>query len=365
MCTDEAEARISRMISKEQQQGAAVTAAAPSPPMHAAAPWPAGAEYPGPTTLFHCPLPSFASPGADADPPTSRPPAYPSSRASFPPQNPSSPESLNNDFLNSLQPSTSPRGAAMETNGGTIHFSREDDGRNHRTDFTDVDISSTLGFAAFGAESDHHHHRQQQHNSQEGYASMSAASTTNGNTIASLSSATLHDPTAAAGATITPPETTPPVTKSADDINPQRMASLLAAFSSSVFQSQAEIAGISSAVAEYIAWMRKVPTGIAPPNTSLVYVNVLEAVENRLREMREIAETRPRAAFRDMVAALQSLGPTGVSMCDALAHLEDDFERQSADVTNFFQTRYNACAALSEQTHSVARTTSSSNKERA
>ncbi len=243
----------------------------------------------------------------------------------------------------------------MKTNGN-MHFGREEDARNHRAAFTDVDISATLGFPAFGAESDHHHHQHGQ-----GYASMSTASTTNANTIASLSSATRHG-SAGTAATMTPPETTPPrATECADDITP-RMASLLADFSASVFQSQAEIAGISSAVAEYIAWMRKVPAGIAPPNTSLVYVNVLEAVEDRLRETREIAQTRPRAAFRDMVAALQALGPAGASMCDSLAHLEEDFERQSADVANFFQTRYNACAALSEQRQNEARAQSS--KER-
>ncbi len=235
---------------------------------------------------------------------------------SFQPHDPSSPGSLNNDFLDSLQQSASPR-AAMERNG-SMHLGREEDGRNHYTG-SDVDISAALAF-----------------------------STTNGSTGASSSSATLLD---AAGAATTT-KAGARGAETSDNISAP-MAALLAEFSSSVFHSQAEIAGMSLAVADYISWMRKVPTGIAPPNTSLVYVNVLEAVENRLREMREIAQTRPRAAFRDMVASLQAIGPVGASMCDSLAHLEKEFDKQSADVANFFQTWYNACAALSEQAQNV------------
>ncbi|KAG7287445.1 hypothetical protein NEMBOFW57_006956 [Staphylotrichum longicolle] len=230
-----------------------------------------------------------------------------------------------------------------------MHFSREHNGRNHRTGLTDVDISASLGFSVLGADSDHHRQHGQE------YAGASTTSTTaGGNTSGSFTPAALHD-SAARGATITPSVTTPlRGTETADDIS-QPIASLLAEFSSSVFQSQAEIAGISSAVADYIAWMRRVPKGNAPPNTSLVYVNVLEAVESRLREMREIAQTRPRAAFRDMVAALQTLGPAGASVCDSLGQLEEVFERQSAEVASFFQTRYNACAALTEQTQNIDR----------
>jgi hypothetical protein len=205
-------------------------------------------------------------------------------------------------------------------------------------------MSATLAFPSFTTEGQH------QQNGQ-GYTDVTAPPTangstaTNGSTAASSSSLTLHDAAAAETITARGAET-------GDNISAP-VAALLAEFSSSVFHSQAEIAGMSSAVADYIAWMRKVPTGIAPPNTSLVYVNVLEAVENRLREMREIAQTRPRAAFRDMVASLQAIGPVGTSVCESLAHLEKEFDKQSADVANFFQTRYNACAALSEQAQNV------------
>ncbi|KAJ4292837.1 hypothetical protein N0V88_005495 [Collariella sp. IMI 366227] len=202
-----------------------------------------------------------------------------------------------------------------------MHLAREEGRRNHGNGgSSDVDMSAPLAFADFGVES---------------------------TTITAI---------------------TPPI------------AHLLASFSSSVFQSQAEIAGMALAVADYLAWMRKVPTarGIAPPNTGLVYLTVLEAVEARLREMREIAQTRPRAAFRDLVAGLRreldgsqhndseatqaetvrvgvdmGMGMGGAStarvLCDDLAELEREFDRQSADVAEFFRTRYNACAALSEQ----------------
>lgn len=210
----------------------------------------------------------------------------------------------------------------MERNGGSMHLGRDEDGRNYHYTGSDVDISAALAY-----------------------------STTNGSTAASSSSVTLHDAAATAATTTT--TTTAQGSETSDNISAP-IAAVLADFSSSVFQSQAEIAGMSQAVADYISWMRKVPTGMAPPNTSLVYVSALEAVESRLREMREIAQTRPRAAFRDMVAALQAVvGPAGAPVCESLARLEKEFDRQSADVADFFRTRYNACAALSEQAQNV------------
>ena len=191
-------------------------------------------------------------------------------------------------------------------------------------------------FARFQAES------QSQHS--QGYIHVDVTALSSpGDSTANRSSSTTHDPATAAVAQ---------GAKTNDDIG-NAIAIQLAAFSSAVFHSQAEIAGMSLAVAEYIAWMRKVPAGNSPPNTSLVYVNVLEAVENRLREIREIAQTRPHAAFREMTGALQALGPAGSSVCNNLGDLEEEFQKRSVDVANFFQTRYNACALLSEQAQNV------------
>jgi hypothetical protein len=331
---------MSQMASKEQSSTAV---AAHSPPFHVA-PWSTSDDYSGPAAVFQCPLPPFTSSGTEADRFTSQA-GYPS--LSYQSHNLSSPGSLNNDFLDSLQPSGSPR-TTMDRNG-SMHLGRENTGSN-------VDIPASLAFASLATESHPYQHDQ-------GYTNMTVQLNTNdGNTAASSSSLTLHDAAAAAATTTTTAATTTAATtatttaargtETSDNISAP-IVTVLADFSSSVFHSQAEIAGMSSAVADYITWMRKVPTGSAPPSTILVYVSVLEAVESRLREMREIAQMRPRAAFRDMVASLQALGLVGTSVCDSLAHLEKEFDKQSADVAEFFQTRYNACAALSEQARNV------------
>jgi hypothetical protein len=305
-------------------------AVAPRSPPSYSATWPTGTEYSEPPA-FRRQLPSFSSSGTDSGPPAGPPtsqPGYPS--LSYKPHNPTSPGPLNNDFLDSLQPGTSPR-TSGERNG-SIHIGRDEEGVNHAN--SDVDFSTNMGFPSFQTGS-HNHNGQW-------YVDLTAVPASDGSIDAPSSSSTLHDPTVTAiqGA------------KASEDIS-EALATNLAEFSSAVFHSQAEIAGMSLAVAEYIAWMRKVPAGITPPNTSLVYVNVLEAVEGRLREIREIAQTKPHAAFREMVAALQGLGSAGSSVCNSLGDLEGEFQRRSADVASYFQTRYNACALLSEQAQNV------------
>ncbi|KAJ6024737.1 hypothetical protein N7540_005534 [Penicillium herquei] len=137
-----------------------------------------------------------------------------------------------------------------------------------------------------------------------------------------------------------------------DDIS-DGIAAQLADFSSAVFHTQAEIAGMSSAIAAYIAWMRKVPAGMTPPNTTLVFSNLLETIEERLREMGEMAQTKPRAAFREMTRGIQRLGPAGSPVYDSLNGLEQKLDKQSADLEKFFSMRYNACALMSDQASSL------------
>lgn len=63
-------------------------------------------------------------------------------------------------------------------------------------------------------------------------------------------------------------------------------------------------------------------------NTALAYVNVLETVEERLREMRELPRTRPHAAFRDLVTALEELG-----VASGLDELEEEFQKRSPTIS--------------------------------
>lgn len=341
MCTDETEARIQQLTGKERANTAVtITTTRPSPPNYAA-PWPTTADFADPTCC-QCSLPSFAPSNGDAEA-HANPATY--GNLSFQQHDTSCPGSLNNDFLDSLQTNGSPR-ATTERNG-SIFFGRDEDGRNHFTS-TDVDMTAPLNFATFETDG---HIQQQQHD--QGQMNGSAPPIVNGSSAGSSSSPTLRDGTSTSAEV--PAATAVVLANDATQQISSSMATVLAEFSSSVFHSQAEIAGMSSAVADYIAWMRKVPKGNAPPSTSLVYVHMLEAIENRLREMKDIAQTKPLAAFRDMLSSLKRIGPVGPSVYVSLGHLEKDFERQSDEVAHFFQTRYNACAALSEQAQNVPR----------
>lgn len=97
----------------------------------------------------------------------------------------------------------------------------------------------------------------------------------------------------------------------------------------------------------------KGPGGIDPSKTTLICSNSLETIEERLREMGEMAQTKPRAAFREMMRGIQMLGPAGAPVYSSLDGIEAKFEKQSADVAKFFSMRYNACASMSEQASSI------------
>ncbi|KAJ0103984.1 hypothetical protein J7T55_011001 [Diaporthe amygdali] len=113
----------------------------------------------------------------------------------------------------------------------------------------------------------------------------------------------------------------------------------LSAFSTAIFTTQAEVAGVSLAVAEYLAWMRKEPQ--PPANLT----RMLQTLEARAREVHEMARTRHWTAWRAMAAALEpheSLGPS-------LRGLEEDLLRREAEVDNFFEVGYSAGQALTNQ----------------
>ena len=194
---------------------------------------------------------------------------------------------------------------------------------NH--DNQDVDLTAELGL---------HFPRESNDQSQD-FADINNASSSSATTSSNFS---IHD-TVQSG-------------KSSDDIG-AALFTHLSAFSSTVFRNQSEISGIAFAVAEYIAWMRKVPPGVVPPNANLVYLGVLETIENRLRELREIAQTRHHAAFREMMAAIEGLGLLGSGAALNLRELDKELQKGTADLLHFFQTRYNASALLSDQVQNM------------
>ncbi|KAJ5903537.1 hypothetical protein N7504_005920 [Penicillium tannophilum] len=249
--------------------------------------------------------------------------------------NPTLPDSLNDAFMRSLHGNDGEYRIADERNEPT-HFGREKEIGGHLG--PDLNSSGRFGFPPTFQTENHNHSSQDQ-----SYFD-----------IAELLTPHISGTTKASSTSFPAPLPVAPREKPCSDSTiSEGVAAHLAEFSSAVFKTQAEIAGIASAVAEYIAWMRKVPAGSTPPNTTLIYSNSLETIEGRLREMGEMAQTKPRAAFREMVRGIQMLGPAGAPVYSSLDGIEEKFEKQSADVAKFFSTRYNACALMSEQASSI------------
>ncbi|KAI0548056.1 hypothetical protein F4679DRAFT_331371 [Xylaria curta] len=144
--------------------------------------------------------------------------------------------------------------------------------------------------------------------------------------------------------------TSPPASPSgrgyrADDAN--HILAELTAFAMVVFNTQAEIAGISSVMAEYLEWMRRAsPTtsghqGSSPkPNPA-----VLETLETRVRELNAMASTRHLEAWRQSVNRLERIPGVG-----AMLNLFDtEMQRRSGETAEFFHTSYNICSPVAEQ----------------
>ncbi|KAJ5552711.1 hypothetical protein N7494_002089 [Penicillium frequentans] len=281
---------------------------------------------------FLCPLPSTTQHGYQ-----------PSSPQSY---NPTLPGSSTDAFLRSLHGDTRQYMIAVESNEPT-HFGREKEIGNHPG--PDLNSSGRFGFPpTFQTENNNH--------SSQGQSYVD---------IAELLTPHISDtPEASSSFLAAPVPVVPRGTLCSDSNISEGVAAHLAEFSSAVFNTQAEIAGIASAVAEYIAWMRKVPAALTPPNTTLIYSNLLETIEERLREMGEMAQTKPRAAFREMMRGIQMLGPVGAPIYSSLDGIEEKFEKQSADVADFFSMRYNACALMSEQASSMPQGPATQNRSR-
>lgn len=112
----------------------------------------------------------------------------------------------------------------------------------------------------------------------------------------------------------------------------------LQAFSSAIFATQADIAGIASAVAEYLAWVRKLPGMPRKPNCAAV----LDILETRVRELHEMAETRHWAAWRQ---TLERLDVTGTES----STFETEIRNRIAETAEYFHARYDIARAMEEQ----------------
>lgn len=122
----------------------------------------------------------------------------------------------------------------------------------------------------------------------------------------------------------------------------------LAAYCSSVIRREAEMAGVATAVADYVAWMRNVPSTGAPPVTNAVYQQMLQNIEIRVRELADRSLEKHEVPLKHLLGALG--GASGGATAARVAGLEKDLQRQMRDQAAFFKTEYNACKFLADQT---------------
>jgi hypothetical protein len=121
----------------------------------------------------------------------------------------------------------------------------------------------------------------------------------------------------------------------------------LGVYCSSVIRRDCEVLGLATAVADYIAWMRKVPSTGAPSVTDTVYQQMMANIETRVRELVEIAQKSHEVPLRDLLGAVERASTS--PMAARVATLEADLQKQMRDHTNFFKTDYDTCKLLSEQ----------------
>ncbi|KAI1325209.1 hypothetical protein F5Y16DRAFT_276643 [Xylariaceae sp. FL0255] len=222
---------------------------------------------------------------------------------------PISPETIDSDFLNYLR--SQRHGHHTGLSGDPSQFSMDD-----QRQMDDMSVSGAPPSTSYRRESVYSHRKM---------PSVREMRVINGS-----STSTTPPPASPSGRGPRP-----------DDAN--HILAELTAFAMTVFHTQAEIAGISSVLAEYLEWMRHTPTAdTSDPKENPV---VLETLESRLRELNALANTKHAEAWRQSVTRLERL--PGVS---AMLNLFDgEMQRRSAEAAEFFRTNYNICAPLSEQ----------------
>ncbi|KAF4236333.1 hypothetical protein CNMCM8980_003095 [Aspergillus fumigatiaffinis] len=109
---------------------------------------------------------------------------------------------------------------------------------------------------------------------------------------------------------------------------------------SATFTNQVYIAGMTTAVAEYLAWARRTP--------DINYSQILEILEARLRETANLANTKQWADFQNLQASLGNLDAYKWK----LGLLEHELQAAEADISTFFTTHYDIRSALDLQRRS-------------
>ena len=137
----------------------------------------------------------------------------------------------------------------------------------------------------------------------------------------------------------------PPLFSDANHEDSRRITNKFTTFCSTIFTMHAEIAGVAGVVGEYLTWVRKSRAGAGgDPNSSAV----LETLEGRVRELQEMAETRPRDAWETLLDTLKR-GTLDEHLFAMMSSFEMEAEERVEKTRRFFQETYDVSFRLPEQ----------------
>lgn len=105
-----------------------------------------------------------------------------------------------------------------------------------------------------------------------------------------------------------------------------------------------ELAGISSAVAEYLAWLRQSAVLAHQLPGGLEFSSVVETLESRMKELHDLAGSKSRTAWRRLTESMDQLGVN-------LSTLQSEIDKRSSEQSIWFQTSYDIARPLDQQLH--------------
>lgn len=106
-----------------------------------------------------------------------------------------------------------------------------------------------------------------------------------------------------------------------------------------IFITQADIAGMSLAVADYLSWIRR-----APAQTTENYFAFLETLEVRMREVNQLASEKHWMQARQGVLAVGK-----VNVFNLFGSLEKEVVERTMETEEFFRDRYDILTPLRDQ----------------
>ncbi|OTB04017.1 hypothetical protein M426DRAFT_321109 [Hypoxylon sp. CI-4A] len=125
---------------------------------------------------------------------------------------------------------------------------------------------------------------------------------------------------------------------STDNRDSRQVLSVFSDLLSSMFTTQADIAGLSSVISEYLVWARKT---CGSTETS----RILGTLEVRMREINHMASTRHWVAFKEM----HESASTTLPVQSHLKRMEMDLMEKTMKAMEPFHGNYDICSPLTEQ----------------